>query len=391
MLHAIGRPSLQPMPTPSPAPRAESASAPAPVDTAVITATAAAPEPTPVSAVGLAAGLVGGAVGSVVAGWVTGVRFVGFGTVYKLEKAVTMMREAVHKPLACLPTPKIDTPFVIVPGWTTEMSAFGPLVGHLTQGGANGGQCFYVRNGSFFTRDANGDLQPAASPPSQDAKVFEMVLSDNRQSPDKNVLEMRANFDAIARVTGQSQFDVQGYSMGGINSRLYIDQGGSAIRRLMMLGTPNRGSHFANLAKNVIQRDVRWAAGFGGLQKNDVDALEWLRPEDENPKLADLNSRWPLQKTRVPCITVGTDVMPTPARNLLTGMAWGDGLVPDYSLDLPGSNTIVLHNAMQHGHLNDDETVQHIRAVYFGWDLGSNASDLFPPEDAEILKQVPSP
>jgi hypothetical protein len=353
---------------------------------------AAVTSPDPEGVLGVASSIastIGGAIGATISAWAAGIRFVGFGAVYKMEQFITQLREQINSPLENVPTPAITTPFVIVPGWTTRTEAFDGLVNHLTRNGANGGQCFYVQQGAFFTKDADGDLQPAPSVPA-DAKVFEMVFSDNRQSPDKNVLEMRVNFDAIKRVSGASQVDVQGFSMGGINSRLYIDQGGGAdIRRLLMLGTPNRGTHFANLAKEVLDKNVLWAAGVGALQKDDVAALQWLRPEDENPALADLNSRWDSQRRTVPSLTVGTDVMPTPGRDTLSGIVWGDGLVDAESLKLPKGHTIVLHEAMQHGRLNNDETMQHVRAVFFEWALPLNAADLFPEGDSVYVDQVP--
>lgn len=358
-------------------------------------ASAPAPRMSPVAlasslALAPAASGVGSAIGHALAGWAAGVHFISFGMIYKLEHFITAIKEKIHRPLDTLPTPRIDTPFVIVPGWTTEPEAFSELVDHLTRNNANGGQPYYVRQGQIFTLDSNGDLQLAAAVP-PDARVFEMVFSDNRQSPDKNVVEMRANFDAIQQATGHGKFDVEGYSMGGIDSRLYVDQGGDAINRLLLLGTPNRGTHFADLAKNVLDRHVGWAARFGALQNGDVGALTWLQPEDVSQPLADLNSRWTAQRQKVTTLTVGTDVMPTPAEHGLTGITWGDGLVPSTSLEMPISNTIVLHNAMQHGRLNDDETVEHIRAVYFGWGLPAHATNDFPRDDHEILKHVPRP
>jgi hypothetical protein len=45
---------------------------------------------------------------------------------------------------------------------------------------------------------------------------------------------------------------------------------------------------------------------------------------------------------------------------------------------------------MDHGRLNDDYTVQHIRALFFGWGLPMNAVDVFG-SDPEVLAKVTRP
>lgn len=340
-------------------------------------------------ATSVAASSIGGAIGAALSSFASGTRFVYYGSIYKAEEALTVARQMIHKPLDGLPVPQITVPFVLVPGWTTQPAAFEQLTGYLTRDGNNGGKTVFVQQGAFLEKDAQGSLQPMAQVPA-DARVFEMVFTDSHQSPDKNVVEMRANFDAIRKATGVPQVDVEGFSMGGLDSRLYIDQGGADIRRLMLLGTPNRGTEFANMVHTLFEKDVQWAMKFGGIIPGDRESIDWLRSEDKNPRLADLNSRWDDQRQAVPILTVGSDFLPTASTTARLGLAGGDGLVEASSLALPHGNTIVLPQAMQHGRLNDDEVMQHVRAIYFGWSLPANAADHFP-DDAAIIAQVPVP
>jgi pimeloyl-ACP methyl ester carboxylesterase len=374
----------------SPRPAAPSAAPASPVDSAILStaplstpATGSAPVPRS-RARGLAG--IGGAVAHAVGNTVAGLKFIGFGLVYKAEKALTEQREIAYSPCDNMPTPQIDRPFVLVPGWTTEPEAFGPLCGLLTRGGANGGEVYFVKQGKFFTMDANGQLQAFSGTPAK-GKVFEMVWTDTHQAPNRNLSEMRQNMDAICKATGYDKVDAEAYSMGGLDARLYLDQGGTQINRLMMLGSPNRGTRFGDLVIDVLDRKVNWAAKFGGISGDDRESMDWLRQEKNSPILQDLNSRWAQQRKAATILAVGTDIMPTANASFWT---WGDGLVPSKSLSPGPGDTIVLHDAMQHGRLNDDETVQHIRALYFGWGLPLNATDYWP-NDAEIVKQVPRP
>lgn len=322
-----------------------------------------------------------------VANTLAGVKLVGYGLVYRAEGKLTESRETLYQPSEKLPTPTIARPFVLIPGWTTTHRNFNTLTDHLTRDGANGGETYFVKQGNFYTRNADGDLQPLATPP-PNGRVFELVWTDTHQSPDKNVPEMRQNLEAICQATGFDKVDVEGFSMGGLDTRLYLDQGGDRINRHMMLGTPNRGTRFGDLVLDVLDRDVQWAKKFADIGENDRDSMYWLRQEANSPLLQDLNSRFPQQAQRVPTLSVGANIMPTAGKSWFTR---GDGLVPATSLELPGCTTLVLHEAMQHGRLNDDATVQHVRAIFFGWRLPPGTESQFPKEDAEIIQHVPHP
>jgi triacylglycerol esterase/lipase EstA (alpha/beta hydrolase family) len=54
------------------------------------------------------------------------------------------------------------------------------------------------------------------------------------------------------RHSGASAVDIVGYSAGGVVARLWVaDGGGSLVRRVVMLGTPNHGTDLAGLASSV--------------------------------------------------------------------------------------------------------------------------------------------
>ncbi|MHB2016870.1 MAG: esterase/lipase family protein [Candidatus Xenobia bacterium] len=308
-----------------------------------------------------------------------GARFVRYGAVYKAEEALTEAREKKHQPLSGLPGTTISTPFVLVPGWTTQPEAFGPLVQYLTKDGANGGQAYFVKQGAIYTMDSSGNLKPAPSVPSN-AKVFEMIFSNVHASPNHQVVEMRQNFRAIQKATGAAQVDAEAYSMGGLDARVYVDEGGKAIRRLLLLGTPNNGTGFGPLAETVINEDVQWAEKFGGIEPGDAESLQWLSPPDQSKQLADLNSRWDKQRSALPILTVGANLLPTPKPG--GGFVGGDGLVPASSLQMPNSECIVVDDAMLHGRLNDDATVQHLRAIWFDWPMPA------PTEHQDLADRV---
>ena len=350
------RPAVQPAAEPS-ADSVSISGAPAPTGTT--------PAATPVSR-GLIDKLreIGSSISHGVAATLAGVQLVGYGLIYKAEGKLTESRETLFQPSKTLPTPSITRPFVLISGWTTTHKNFNTLTDHLTHDGANGGQVYFVKQGQFYTQGDDGEL--VAAPPPTGGRVFEMLWSDTHQSPTRNLPEMQQNLEAICAATGFDKVDVEGFSMGGLDTRLYLDQGGTRINRHMMLGTPNRGTRFGELALDVIDKKVGWAQKFAGISENDRESMLWLREEANSPLLQDLNSRFAQQTRQVPTLTVGANIMPTAGTN---GLTWGDGLVPSSSLGLPGSNTLVLHEAMQHGRLNDDAAVQHVRALFFGWGL----------------------
>ncbi len=298
-------------------------------------------------------------------------QFVATGLIYKLEGVRAERRLDQERPLEDQPRVQLERPFVMVPGWTTRREAFNDLGSKLTEGGLNGGRIVFVRDGEFFT-DPEAQIQAAPESVPAGARVFQVVLKDGHAPPDVVADELDRNFEAIRQLTGAPRLDVEAYSMGGLSTRVYLDRGGEAVGRLMMLGTPNRGTRFAELARHVVQRDVRWAMSLGGLTVGDLPALDWMAPlqgdGSSNPRLSDLNSRWEEQASRI------EDFHAVAARGLLTPaekggplFTQGDGLVPVANVPPPGAKVTLLSGDKHHRLLNREAETYQEMVRFFQW------------------------
>lgn len=290
--------------------------------------------------------------------------FVGVGKAYQLIGDRIEKNEQAHPPLAEQPKVELERSFVMIPGWTTRMERFEALGRHLTQDGLNGGEINFVKNGSFY-RDRACTMRREASSISQDARVFEVLFEDPHEPPPIMKEELKKDFAAIAGVTGQKKFDVDAYSMGGLAARLYLDEGGENIGRLMLLGSPAKGSRFADLSRQILERDIKWAISMAGLNTADLPALQWLSVD--NPHLQELNQNWARQKSHVDAVAVvggGGVVTPRPGP---WKVGKGDGLVPAGHLAPPGETPIVLDGLTHHSYLNSNPKVFQEMQKFFGW------------------------
>ena len=298
-------------------------------------------------------------------------QYVATGLIYKAEGARIDRKLDARPPLDSQPRVSLDRPFVMVPGWTTRKEAFEELGSKLTEGGANGGRIYFVQDGEFFV-DPQASFKAAPGTVPAEAKVFEVVLRDVHSPPDVVAGELSRNFEAICQATGAPRLDVEAYSMGGLGTRVYLDRGGQKVGRLMMLGTPNRGTRFAELARHVIQRDIRWAMSMGGLVVGDLPALNWMavdgQGQNSNPRLRDLNSRWPQQASRVEAFeAVAGQGQLTPAEKGKGLFTPGDGLVPLENVAPPGARVKVLEGTKHHGSLNREAETYQEMIRFFGW------------------------
>lgn len=266
------------------------------------------------------------------------------------------------------PAVQIDRPFVIVPGYRTKRSAFDDLIERLVGNGLNGGRPYYVRDGSFFS---DKDCKKSVEVP-KDAKFFIVVFDSVLEAPDKTVGPLGVCLAAVKKATGYNRLDVDGYSMGGLATRLYLDRGGNDIGKPFLLGVPNRGARLATLAQFVIQNHVKFAMKAHHLTPEHNDALKWLTTDgstDGNPLLADLNSRWHQQYARVEAMhSVGSKRRVT--LNLSgNGLTWGDGVVDAASVQAPVGTVTMLSGKGHklHGHLHRDPEVYDQMVAFFGW------------------------
>ncbi len=312
-------------------------------------------------------------------GWAGGVvsdmlvvsRFLGGGAAYSIASSRKEQAEKKHPPLQDLPFVRLRRPFVMIPGWTTRIERFQVLGDKLTQGGRNGGQVIFVKNGSFYYDRACTKLRPENTVSSQNM-VFEVLLENIHEPPDISAVEIAKDLEAVKRVTGASKVDVDAYSMGGLGTRLYLDKGGDAIGKLLLLGTPNRGTPFADVAKRVVRHDIRFAMSIAGITVADLPALEWLSVDDgkgiNNPKLTELNRHWQRQVSKL------EDVEAIGGTGTLTlGDGWwpfteGDGLVTLSGVAPPGGKVKILGGDKHHRYLNSDPEVYQEMIKFFGWE-----------------------
>lgn len=296
-------------------------------------------------------------------------QFVGMGQMYRESDKRFRAWEATE-PLKESPKVTIERPFVMVPGYTTRPDRFEALGRKLTEDGANGGKIVFVQDGKFFEeRACEHELSEA---PTAQNKVFEIVLMDTREAPPVAAVEIEKNFKAIQEATGYQKLDVDAYSMGGLGTRLYLDQGGDAVGKLLLLGTPNQGTRFAGLARDVIRRDIKFAMDMAGLTAANLPALEWLAADDgqgnANPRLTELNKNFDRQAARCESVlTLGGDEMMTPSSQSFWPVTGGDGLVEGKRLFPPGGEQRMLEGEKHHAYLNGDPDVYREMTAYYGW------------------------
>lgn len=271
--------------------------------------------------------------------------------------------------LGPLPSASIQRPLVFVHGWHTHIERFGPIGQKLTENGGNGGRVGYVQQGQFFS---DPQCQQPLANPDPGMKVFVSVLTSNRMAPDEAQPELSQNLAAIKKLTGQEVVDVTAFSMGGLATRLFVDQNEDhGVGKLLFIATPQQGAGLAGLSLGLLNGkargwDTQWLLVGKDVREEDRRALEWLRPNSE-PR-ADLNSRWPRQRDSVEAVlhlgaasrmTVGTTI------------SWpgkGDGMVPVGSLALEGLPVEVLQDkTSKHGELIQSPEVYLKMRDYFGW------------------------
>lgn len=305
--------------------------------------------------------------GDIVEDFTVSARLLSLGLTYRALDSLLDRKHAKNPPLANSPNVTIEQPFVMVPGWKTTREAFDPLADKLLEGGRNGGTLYFVQDGEFFhDRDCTSKAEESQVVES-DGKVFEVVFSDVRLPPHLSSKELNKNLKAIKGITGAEKLDVSAYSMGGLATRKYLDNGGTDIDQLLILGTPNKGSEFAKWSLHVLDRDIKWAISLAGLFPGDVDALNWLRPERENPLLQDLNGRWDEQKARVAEVRLVGGLGTPSAKPGWNPVTDGDGLVAAHAVGLPGDEPVMLKN-QHHSHLNNNEKVYDQLRDFFNWE-----------------------
>ncbi|MBI3927623.1 MAG: alpha/beta hydrolase [Armatimonadetes bacterium] len=286
------------------------------------------------------------------------------GKLYQMASREADLHKERRPPLSDVPDVEIHRPLLIVPGWTTAPEKFEHLVARLTAAGRNGGRAYFLREGQAY--EDKECTRPVAQVPA-DARVFQLVLRDRRDAPEASGPQVASALEAVALATGTERADALAYSMGGLGTRVYLDGGGARVGRLMLLGTGNQGTRFADLSRRVIERDIGWAMSMAGLKGADLPAMQWLALDSLH--LRDLNSRWDQQRAHTEqALVVGSDGYLTPS-----GGWWpirgGDGLVAAGNLKVGDNPVEVVHGRgyTVHGNLPNDSEVYRKMVGFFGW------------------------
>lgn len=306
-------------------------------------------------------------------GWDTfkkSLHFVAGGAAFKAAKFVGEAWQN-HTRLQDQPQLQIERPVLFVPGFTTPVDPYLPLVEHLTAQGGNGGQAYFVRDGALY-QDPQCTQEVTKDSDSQ-AKVFVLMPHTRYDTPPEFAAQLGPDIAAIQKFTGGSKVDAVGYSMGGISTRLFVDQGGRGIGKLLMVGTPNQGSRVGSLAHWAVKNDIKWAMTIAQHAPAALAALEWLRGIDQdpavNPQLSQLNARWPQQQQAVEAAEIiGAKGLPTPGFSSL-GWSSGDTAVERQALELPGLPVKLVSGGLTKSHetLMADADVYTEMGRFLGW------------------------
>lgn len=286
-----------------------------------------------------------------------------FGSHPKSNLQVPSPQSSLENPLAALSSAHLRRPFVFVPGFNTPERQLRPLIDKLCEGG-QAGEPVFVQDGRFFQDfDCRKPCDLTAGP---ESRVFVARFQRMDQPPDQTAPQLAADLQAITQLTGSTKVDVAGFSMGGLSTRVYLDNLAasgaktSPIENFVMLGTPNHGSALAKLSSWLLEIQQE---GYGvesilqwkHVKNSDAAATHWLRPVDghrPNLHLQDLNSRWPTQRNLVGrAVAMGSDSK----KKTYSTYIWpqrGDGVVTIKSVKMPNIPCQVFRSE-QFGHHNN--------------------------------------
>ena len=291
---------------------------------------------------------------------------------YKIQKAKAKLIRDLSGGLSDQPKVQMERPLVCVQGFRSKPGGFTPLLEHLTDGG-NGERPYYVKEGKFYLDADCQEPLPEGATDSQ-ARVFRVIPKHRLQSFEVTADQLEVEMEAIKRFTGEPKLDVLAHSMGGLSVRRYLDKHSDQLGKLMMLGTPHRGTRNAAFARKVIAHDIGWAMSLGGLTQFAGPAVEMLRSLDEepgaNPFLQEMNQRAPQQLAKVEdAITIGGHRFLTPRFGNWSGWGLGDALIERSALELPGVELKLLsgRGTKVHHTLPTDDDVFQEMVTFFDW------------------------
>jgi len=215
--------------------------------------------------------------------------------------------------------PTLQRPVLLVHGFNGNPNNWENMHTWLTRGGDN-------KDGGIV-KGSGGTVKP-------DAKVFVMEFTRPFNPVHMNAKELRQAIDKITAATGASEVDVVAHSMGGLDTRLYLDQGNEKVNNLVMIGTPNRGSVLADLEMTFRELGLPIKPPTDDpLVRQALTDLGEVRG-DNNPLLTGLNRSWDRQREAANIFIISGNGKPTLASRFMLTMR-GDGVVSRKSSEMP--------------------------------------------------------
>lgn len=258
--------------------------------------------------------------------------------------------------------------------------------------GFNSGAATWENMHTWLVRDNvnkdGGVISPNSGHVDGEGKVFAMQFSRSCNSLANNAAELREAVERITAATGSKEVDIISHSMGGLDTRTYLDQGNDKVDHLVMLATPNHGSVLADL-------DLRFREfGLKTLPKEDDPLIrQALRDlgevrEGNNPAVTMLNQNLERQKSRAKMLVIAGNGRPTLASRYRVTIK-GDTAVSRESATLPG---VPIRNiwGVNHGGVKEHPDALRMTAAFLTdsplpMDQG-DPPNLPPDRDIEPLK-----
>lgn len=215
------------------------------------------------------------------------------------------------------PAPKLEKPVLLVHGYNSGPSTWENMKTWLVTQNPDGG----------VVKANTGNIDP-------NGKVFAMEFSRPYNPLSNNASELRQAIDRITAATGAKEIDVVAHSMGGLDTRLYLDQGNEKVDKLVMIGTPNHGSVLADIEMTFRNLGLPLLPPTDdALVRQALTDLSEVRG-DNNPTLAQLNKNWDRQRSRANMLIITGNGKPTLASRFTLTMR-GDAVVSQASARMP--------------------------------------------------------
>lgn len=300
-------------------------------------------------------------------------QFVGSGLLYKDSAKEAAAEFAKNPPLADAPKVKLEDPFLILPGWTTQPEKFDDLINHLLKNPENGNRAVYLKENKAYS---DKECTQPTTIGDQD-KVFLAVYDSVLSPPDKTAPQIADAVGMIKEKFGP-KVDVLGYSMGGLAVRKMLDSNLETVDQVAFLGSAHHGARFAALANYIIRRDIEFAMNLANINAAHLPAMEWMMPvtpqsQDYSVKLTSLNDTIEQQKANAnEMVNIRADGFATITKSW-GGTVGGDGLVHHTSASLEGVPEVTLkgRGTKQHGSLPSDTESFLALKEFFGWSAAS--------------------